>query len=197
MRVSNKSWLELKKNLKYIRNAAVVVLLLIFACCSSYDVRGMVYDLDGRPVRNYKLELQPFKTSTTDIVGRFYFSDVRKGTYTISGGREGYEAVSSAIEVFSDGQVVYLKTPSLANLLKLTHTSLVENRLEEAEGYINRALAIKPHSAEMYYYAAVLMFRQGKHAEASAFLEESGKIAPNSPAIRTFMAALQGMETEE
>jgi tetratricopeptide (TPR) repeat protein len=46
------------------------------------------------------------------------------------------------------------------------------DKIDEAAEYINRALSIADTTKELYFYAAVVRFRQGKYTEAYEYLEE-------------------------
>jgi tetratricopeptide (TPR) repeat protein len=164
---------------------------IFLAGCATYNLNGMIYDYEGQPVQNFRISIKKNNTVSSDIAGRFYFSNIKKGNYILEGSKDGYESLENPIEVFSDAQVVYLRTASLDNLLKLAYSALSKNQFTEAEGYIKRALGIKPLTAETYFYAAILYFRKGDYEEARNNLDEAEKISPKSDVIKKFKMVLE------
>ena len=95
--------------------AVSFLLILLFSCKTAefhhaqIDVHGMVYDFENRPVANYTVSLDENISAVTDVTGRFSFSSIPSGLYTLSGYAEGFERYESAVIIESKTDIMYLR----------------------------------------------------------------------------------------
>lgn len=109
----------MKKAAIYI--IAFTFLLLTSAGCDSYSynifgsIEGTVTDADsGLPLGNAVITLVPGSSSTqTGADGKFFFSDLDEGQYTVSVQKSGYQANRRNVTVISDETVSILVSLSV------------------------------------------------------------------------------------
>lgn len=100
---------------------AFAFLLLSSSGCDSYSynifgsIEGTVTDAEsGQPLRNAVITLVPGSSSTqTGEDGRFVFSDLDEGQYTVSVQKSGYQANRRNVTVISDETVSILVSLSV------------------------------------------------------------------------------------
>ncbi len=154
----------------------VMLCSLFFSCKTAefghpmIDVNGMIYDFSNKPVSNYTVTLGEKYTSISDINGRFYFQKVPADTYEITGNKEGYETYKDTIFINSKEQIIYLRIPSLSQLLDLADEALSGHNIPEAETYIERAARIGGTSIERLFYSAIISFRKKEYQKAMDYL---------------------------
>jgi len=136
-------------------------------------LNGMVYDFENRPVANYAVTLDGGAEARTDINGRFLLPRAVVGVRELSGSGDGFESFHGTITVTGQGQIVYLRVPSTAQLLDRAEEALTRNRLADAEDYALRAYAVGEFSPELYFTLAVTALRKGAPREAAAWLREA------------------------
>jgi hypothetical protein len=151
------------------------------------DVNGMIYDFSNRPVSNYTITLGEKLTSVSDINGRFYFSKVPADTYDINGSKEGYETYKDTVTIGQKEQIIYLRIPSVSQLLDLADESLSKPNLLEAESYIQRAANIGVPSTELFFYSAVISFRKKEYTEAINYLMEAKEAGSTDIYLEQFL----------
>jgi tetratricopeptide (TPR) repeat protein len=156
------------------------VLLFLSAACTTTGYKrgtaglnGMVYDFDNKPVPQYIIEIDGKNPASTDINGRFFIPRVRSGKHEIRGRREGYEEYRGEIIINDKRQIVYLRVPSLSQLLNLADNSLSKNNVEEAALYIERGAAIGEKTVELLFYSAIVLFRKGEYQAAVESLRDA------------------------
>jgi hypothetical protein len=133
----------------------------------------MVYDVDTTPVPQYIVEIDGKNTVSADINGRFFIPRVRSGKHEIRGRREGYEEYQGEIIINDKRQIVYLRVPSLSQLLNLADNALSKNNVEEAALYIERGAAIGEITTELLFYSAIVLFRKGEYQAAVENLRDA------------------------
>jgi tetratricopeptide (TPR) repeat protein len=156
----------------------IIVIFLISCTTTGYGrgsggINGMVYDFENKPVPQYIITIDEKTPVSTDINGRFYVPRVRMGGHEIKGYKEGYESYTGALAVNDRRQIVYLRVPNVSQLLDLVDAALSKNNIEEAAGYIRRAGTVGEKTAELFFYSAVVLFRQGEYRAAVETLRDA------------------------
>jgi tetratricopeptide (TPR) repeat protein len=154
----------------------------------------MVYDFGNRPISNCNVHLDDRHWVETDINGRFSIAKVPAGDYKIQITKKGYETYTGKVHINDKQQVVYIRTPSLQQLLDLADNALERNNPEEALAYIQRALSINNMTTELLFYAAVVEFRLGYIREAADLLQEIKSSGVRDIYIERFLQDIQNFE---
>jgi tetratricopeptide (TPR) repeat protein len=159
---------------------ALIVVALTLASCRStpygrlaVGLNGMVYDFENKPIPQYIITLDGKNEVSTDINGRFFIPRVTSGTHVIGGGRQGYESYRGELVINDRRQVVYIRVPTLAQLINLADEALSANRLEEAADFLRRAWSLEEPTTELLFYSAILSFRRGDYEKAVEYLQQA------------------------
>lgn len=179
-------------------SALAVLAALLSGGCSTLglgrppaDLRGMVYGFDNAPVASYSLSLDGKREVETDVTGRFSFRDAGIGTHRLSGFREGYESHDSTIVIASRTDIAYLRVASADDLLGLADAALSGGDLQSAGAFVSRAEQTGSRSPLIPFYAAIVLFREGRAGECAGLLDELGRRGFRDPsAARLKDAAL-------
>ncbi len=73
---------------------------------------------------------------------------------------------------------------AVGTLLSEAHQAMVERRLGDAEGLLNRAMRINPTSPEVYYQIALLRQAQGRTTQVRQLAERALSLGPNAALTR-------------
>ena len=73
---------------------------------------------------------------------------------------------------------------AVGTLLSEAHQAMVERRLGDAEGLLNRAMRINPTSPEVYYQMALLRQAQGRTTQVRQLAERALSLGPNAALTR-------------
>lgn len=73
---------------------------------------------------------------------------------------------------------------AVGSLLSEAHRAMVERRLGDAEGLLNRAMRINPTSPEVYYQMALLRQAQGRTTQVRQLAERALSLGPNAALTR-------------
>lgn len=73
---------------------------------------------------------------------------------------------------------------AVGTLLGEAHQAMVERRLGDAEGLLNRAMRINPTSPEVYYQMALLRQAQGRTTQVIQLAERALSLGPNAALTR-------------
>ncbi len=76
-------------------------------------ISGIVKDKDGNAIANATVTLSNGMTTTTDVNGRFEFTAVPSGTYTLNVTKDGFQTITQTISAVA-GQSTALETMSMA-----------------------------------------------------------------------------------
>lgn len=167
---------------------------LFFLSCTSVpfsgktDVHGMVYDFENEPIEGYSFYLEDKLVAITDVTGRFSITDLSAGTYTITGLSDDYENYTEVFTLFDKKQILYIRTPSMIQLLDLADQALAENNLIDTKNYIDRIFLQWPNNISTSFYRAVLHLRNDEITEALVLLHDLEKNGYVYPAIYLFLA---------
>ena len=132
---------------------------------------AMIYDQSGNPVSGAGVYINDKRTVTSDIQGRFVLENMKRDTYKIRLEKNGYENLEEEFE-YVPMQVLYLKMIDSAGLLNLAEYALDNNKLNEAEAYVKRALAIEPNRTDLEFLWAIVSYRQQDHDKAREILDD-------------------------
>jgi hypothetical protein len=157
----------------------------------------MAYDFENRPLTQYVVTLSGRTPVATDINGRFFFPDVKPGTYTLTGQKEDYESYEGEIVVSDRRQIVYFRVPNRTQLIDLADGALSRNRIDEAESYMRRAETIGEPTTEVLFYLAVVLFRQGRYQEATDRLQLAASRGGRDPYVMRFLDDLTALQERE
>jgi len=155
------------------------------------DINGMIYDFSNRPVAFCEVSLGRRFRSSSDINGRFSFSKVPLGKYTITGYKSGFENYSDEVLVKHKGQIIYIRLPSQNQLLNLVDEALGANNFAAAEEMAERAYKINKNNIETLFYYAVVKFRRREYRKAIDFLETAKNLGSRDSYIEKFLIQLK------
>jgi tetratricopeptide (TPR) repeat protein len=161
------------------------------------DINGMVYDFGSRPIASCNVYIDNRYYAETDINGRFSMAKVPEGSYKIQVSKKGYETYTGDIRINDRKQVLYMRTPSLQQLLDMVDSSLEQNQMDEALSFINRALSIGEVTTELLFYAAVVQFRLGDIQKAGEYLQRIKSRGSHDVYLEKFLQDIQNLEEKE
>ena len=161
------------------------------------DLNGMVYDFSNKPVANCEISLGEKHNSVTDINGRFSLPKVPLGTHIITGFKKAFESYSEEIIVKDKGQIVYIRIPSLNQLLNLADEALSANDFVTAEEMLERTYQIDQNNMEMLFYYAAVKFRQREYDNAQRILESARDLGSRDVYIDKFLAKLKELRNAQ
>lgn len=165
---------------------------LFFLSCTSVpfsgktDVHGMVYDFENKPIEGYSFYIEDDLVAITDVTGRFSLTDLNAGTYTITGLGDDYENYLETFTLFDKKQILYIRIPSITQLLDLVDLALLENNLTDAKSYVDRIFKQWSNNSVALFYRALLHLRKDEITETIGILHylEQG----DYPVIYLFLA---------
>jgi hypothetical protein len=181
-------------------NRALTYSIIIMCICgcktqpygkAAVGLSGMVYDFDNKPVSQYIVRLGRRNPVSTDITGRFFFSKVKPGVYSIRGGKLDYEIYEGEITINDRRQIVYFRVANRGQLIDLADKALTYGRIDEAETYIRRAESIEGEATtEQLFYSAIISFRKKKYGDAIKKLESAVKNGARDEYVLRFLDKL-------
>ncbi len=150
---------------------------------------GVIYSTDNVPCPEATIsiysddetatKLQPVQKVVSDINGRFMVPEVQKGRHEIIITKEGFEEGKITFDFLDMTKVFYIQMKSLESLLDDAEKSLDKRELQDAEVYIERALAIDDKSLEALYLKAVVLTLLGKSKESNEIFNRILEIDPD------------------
>ena len=181
-------------------NLSIIIPILLLVACKTVPktplegtLAGVVYDLDKAPVGEANIKLTSGKTnlsSTTNSQGRFTFSDIQVGTYTLSFSKGMYESNSWDVSVTDFVDAVYLQTASYWQLLDAALDALGRKEWGEAAEYLKRGKTIQERSATALFLQAVLDENKGDYQAAIQGIRDALAIDARSPHLWLYLADL-------
>jgi len=185
------------------RSVVIIIAFLLFASCKTaefghkvYDVNGMIYDFSNRPIPHCEIALGRKYKSSTDINGRFTLLKVPIGEYAITVNKNGFETYTDDVNIMDRNQIIYIRIPSLNQLLEIVDDALTKNNLSDAEEVIKRAYQIDRNNIEMLYYYATVKYQKQEYNEAIAFLTTAKNLGSKDEYIDKFLSILRGLVNE-
>ncbi|MCL2209671.1 MAG: carboxypeptidase regulatory-like domain-containing protein [Treponema sp.] len=161
-----------------------------------FDVNGMIYDFSNRPIPYCEITLGKRYNGSTDINGRFTLPKVPTGKYLITVTKSSFETYTDYINIIDRNQIIYIRIPSLNQLLEMVDDSLTKKNLFDAEEIIKRAYLIDQNNIEMLFYYATIKYQQQKHDEAIGFLITAKNLGSKDEYIEKFLSILRGLINE-
>jgi tetratricopeptide (TPR) repeat protein len=169
-------------------------------------IMGSVRTMDDKPMSNARVEVislaqgQPITTQYTTRDGSFLVSNLPQGDYEVRA-ESGVQEAVQRVQV-SDGQswvslrlpnssaggnsnaatvsVQQLRVPEKAvSLLGKARQAVDKNKLEEADKYISRALAVYPEYAQALAFRAILEMQRQQYEQAVADANHAIQADPN------------------
>ncbi len=132
---------------------------------------GMIYDLDNKACSGVDLILDGTQSTTSDIKGRFFLSDVKQGTHTIRAAEADHETLEVTFKFENRTQVLYLKMVSFDQLLSQAQDALDRRNWAESESLLKRAAAIHSANVVLVYLQSILDYQRADYAHAAVRLE--------------------------
>ncbi len=190
--------MKVSRDLVKVVFSCLILCVFIFSCTSTRkkedaknEINGMIYDFDNKPASMYSLELvEPGLSTVSDVTGRFSFTDVPFGTYTIKGTGKDFESISETFNFYDNRQIIYLKAASRDQLYSMIYSCLEEERIDEAENYLERLFSIDKDDETALFYSAVIDLRKNDTEKALETLLKLEKISPRIPEVYLFAAGL-------
>ncbi len=183
---------------------APLALLALLASCSTFgfspgrfDVRGMVYDFENRPVAKYEVSLDGKAKAVTDVTGRYVLPLVSPGRYRLTGEGKCFERYEAPAEILSGNDVQYLRVVSAEELLELADGALSRGDLDRAAEYVSRAEKTGSESPLIPFYSAVTLFRKGKPGDALAVLESLAAKGFDDPWVEAMAGDMRALAQGE
>lgn len=145
---------------------AVLALLSGLVSCAGLKARadgafplyGMIYDDRGRGVADAMLELSDNLVTYSDFNGRFVFTNILPGDYSLKAAAPGLEKLEQTISVSDSGSVLYLHMVSVEGLYAGFLGALQAGQWQTAGVTLQRALAIDPEAYVLRYAEAALLY---------------------------------------
>lgn len=156
--------------------AAAFVLVFAVSCKTAefgvrrFEINGMVYDFENRPVSGYELSIDG-KKAVTDVTGRFSVAGMTAGNHAINGGKTGFESFSGDIDARGAESIAYIRIASERQLLDLACAALDDGDVSKASGLVVRAENTGHASSDCRFLGAVVRFRMGDADGARSTLD--------------------------
>ncbi|MDR0455444.1 MAG: hypothetical protein LBH20_02010 [Treponema sp.] len=140
-------------------------------------IYAMVYDYENTPVYGVTVFIDGKKYTESDLQGRFVLEFRKGGKYTIRLEKSGYELIEDTF-TYDPMNVFYFKMVNASQLLSQAEEAMEQYAYMEAEELINRMLNLEPNRPDILYFQSIVLYRQGRKAEARVILEnlQSGGI---------------------
>lgn len=154
--------------------AYVSIAMGILASCQTTDakknqfqVNGMIYDLENRPVSEAFIEVDGKKVSSTDINGHFSLSNMKLGqSYSIRFLKPLHEVVELKFSYTDASQVIYVNLASGKQLVSMAESALKESDWQKTERFLDRAIAAGYDQTETAYLRASMLYRKKEFNDA-------------------------------
>jgi hypothetical protein len=156
--------------------AAVFALAFAASCKTAefgmrkFDLNGMVYDFENRPVSGYEVSIDG-KKAVTDVTGRFSFAGMTTGMHALKGAKGGFESFSGDIDARDAESIAYIRIASERQLLDLACAALDDGDAPKASGLVARAEGTGHASSDCRFLRAIVLFRMGDADGARSTLD--------------------------
>lgn len=178
---------------------ALILLIFILASCSTVkeedvlsfeksSLFGMIYDYDNCPVPAAEITVDGDKVPATDINGRFIIPNLTRGSHLIVVKKDGYEEFSERIDFLNKTQVLYLKIPSVKQLIDIMDSAIESMEWSLAEETIKRIETVDENDAIFIYFKTVFLYRTKCYEEAVKSLLELDQLGYKEAYIYIFLA---------
>jgi tetratricopeptide (TPR) repeat protein len=183
----------------------IIILALSFCSCQTGKpikrlsnegfLHAMIYDHENTPVNNVTIYINGKKTVESDIQGRFVLESMKKGQHSIKLTKKGYEDLIGTFQ-YEPMNVLYFKMINTQQLTVLAENAIDLAEYAEAEGYINRILAIEPNRQDILYLKSINYYLQRKYQEALVILEEQIRQGNHDPSIAKLIEKIRQTEAD-
>lgn len=133
----------MQKNLSLCLKCLVVALLLTSCASTKFQgnavLAGRVYDTHGRPVPNYHISVGLGLNAITDSGGVFTFKNLPSGTYTISGGANGWCGIEQEFFFHDRKEIVCLEVEKLEDLIQKVDFLVSDGDFSGANALLSKA----------------------------------------------------------
>jgi len=166
------------------RLIAIPLFCLLLLSCRTIErpngrrghLQGMVYDCENRPVNGYRIDLDRFRSTVTDINGRFCFDSVKYGQHLVCGSGASHLPSEEAYG-FEDGkQIIYLRVPSNNWLYSWIDRQIAEGKLDDIERNLGRFSEDEKKGLTWRLYEAIYRYRTASDSDKTAFLENAERL---------------------
>jgi hypothetical protein len=141
-----------------------LIAVLFISCASEPEapqdsLYGMIYDLDGAPVKGAVLSFGESFVCESDLSGRFSIDGLNRGYHEGIAEKPGFERVVFTMDFRGSADILYVKIPSKPQILALAERAIKSAKWEDADACIKRAQAIEGEYYLQWFYAGVLAVR--------------------------------------
>jgi tetratricopeptide (TPR) repeat protein len=185
-----------------------LTLVLSLSSCISYRERrlrefdsaplvGMVYDQDQKPCAAAQLTVDGRDGPRTDVNGRFLIDALRRGDHRVRVSKEGFEPLEVPVSFTDRTQVLYLRVVSFNQLLRQAEEALDRGRLQQADGLLRRAEALKAEDPVGLYLRAVYHLKLEEVDQALGLLQRILARGQRLPAVLLSLADIYQYRLED
>lgn len=129
---------------------------------------GMVYTLDGRPVRGARILIDGSIETRTDINGRFISEPISAGIHKLIIRKAGYEAEELTIDFSDRLQVLYVRLVSFEYLLEEAELQIDTGDLFRARSLLDRAEKIREDDPALLMLYLVIAIKSGDETKSKS-----------------------------
>ncbi len=145
----------------------MLIALLVISCSTlenplQFDeapLYGMIYDYQNRPVKSVQIMEGIIILGESDINGRFYLNQMRKGEHDLRFIREGYEEINISVDFQSRTEILYVKIRSAFDCLAEANILINQEAYSEAGELIDLGLSIEENNKPLLFLQAILYYK--------------------------------------
>ncbi len=147
-----------------------VLTLVALAGCESVPIstdfmlaplEGKIFDNDNTPCSDVLVTIDKGASVRSDINGRFVLTAVGKGKHEITATKEGYESFLTSFSFLNRNQILWIRMISLKQIERKIEAAFDDEKWEDAENLIDRALKVKDNDPVILYLQALLFDHNG------------------------------------
>jgi tetratricopeptide (TPR) repeat protein len=150
---------------------------------------AMIYDYENTPVYGVAVFIDKKKYTESDLQGRFVLEFKKNGKYTIRLEKSGYELIEDTF-TYDPMNVLYFKMVNASQLVSQAEEAMEQYAYKGAEELINRALILEPNRPDVLYFQSIVLYYQGRKAEARVILENLQSRGIDGDYIKDFLNKL-------
>lgn len=162
------------------RKSTLFIILLIYflvSCATTKKVSdqnknvmfAMIYDMESNPLSGAEIYINGELQGTSDVQGRFLFSDPKTDTVKIKITKPYYSEIETEI-IFNPMQVGYFRTGTAGQYFNIAKESLSRGDIEKAEFYENKALELSPDRSDILYLESIILNKKGNKKNSNEIL---------------------------
>jgi len=150
---------------------------------------AMIYDYENTPVYGVAVFINGKKYTESDLQGRFVLEFKKNGKYAIKLEKSGYELIEDMF-TYDPMNVLYFKMVNASQLVSQAEEAMEQYAYKGAEELINRAHNLEPNRPDILYFQSIILYYQGRKAEAKVILENLQSRGINGEYINGFLNKL-------